>query len=297
MSLIVLDDVCPLCSRGFADGEDAYSAWGLFTTDRDWAGYCTRAMHWDCYLGWDRRPQFAAMASAAWRRHVADSRDHQRVVMENPAVHVSVRLQPGGRGEVVLFFAELGADLRVDLCDWDDWLRFRPVGVHPAVAAAWLQVRSPVRAVLPSRAMILGNYPPKPETKSDDAEFLADADVYSGTVKEDRWKELLALQREGLEKSYFRRLIEFVSCYPDDGEAAERLRDGRPWIDKFLFEPRKLHAAREAGFLWVLLGGWPKPTDAGVRSAAKAYCEKVAADFADTRAAGYARKLAGKWGL
>lgn len=294
MSLIVLDDVCPLCSKPFAEGEDAYSAWGMFTTG-DLAPFCSRAMHWGCYLAWPRRPEFAKLALDGWRLHVGEGKEFHRV-LEQPAVHVSVRMPHDG-GEVVLFFRELGHALHVSLDDWDAWLRFPPTGVNPSVATAWLAVRDPVRAALPSATMIRGNYPHIPEGASAEFECVTDEAVYIRTIKEDRWKELLDLQKEGMEKSYFRRLIEFVSCYPDDADASDRLRDGRPWVDKFLFEPRKLTVTREAGLLWVLLGGWPRPTDRAVRAAALRYCREVVAGFPDTRAAGSAERLIKKWGL
>jgi hypothetical protein len=296
--MIVLDDTCPLCGRGLAEGEDAFSAWGNFAAPPKLARFATAAMHWECYLAWPDRPEFARHAAAAWRLRAASDRELHRV-LDHPEVLVHVRLGVAADGEVILFLHRLGHDLHIDLRDWDWWMasRLPPEGVHPAVASAWNAVRDPVRAALPSAAMIRGNYPPLPPEKQLDLDVPTDPAVYSLTVREDRWKELLQIQKEGLENSYFRRLIEYVGYYPDDEPAAERLRDGRPWIDKFLFEPRKLSANRESGLLWVLMGGWPKPTKPDIREAARRFLTEVAAAFPDHRASKYAAKLLAKWGL
>lgn len=294
MPLIVLDDLCPLCKRGFADGEDAFAPWGMFSAG-ELSRFCTAAMHWDCYLGWDRRGEFAQSACAGWKVRVAEGREYHPV-LDSPAAHVCVRSEVGGRGEVVLFLKELGYDLRIDLADWDWWLKLTPAGVHAGVAAAWVQVRDAVRAALPSAAMIRGNYPPLPEDRIEDIEHAGEQATFSEAVRKERWKEIVGLQKEGLQVSYCRRLIEYVSYYPDDQTAYERLRDERPWIDKYLFAPRKLSPVREGGFLFAIQF-WPKPTRPEWLRAAEVFLAQVIAELPDTRAAGYARKLRGKWGM
>jgi hypothetical protein len=294
MPLIVLDDVCPLCGRGFADGEDAFAAWGMFSAG-SLARYCTAAMHWDCYIGWEHRGDFAQAAVAGWKVRVAEGREYHPV-LDLPAAHVSVRADFGGRGEVVVFLKELGYDLRVELADWDWWLKLTPAGVHADVAAAWTGIRDAVRAALPSAAMIRGNYPPLPEDRLEDVEYAGDRATFSEAVRKERWKEILALHKEGLQETYSKRLIEYVSYYPDDQVAYDRLREERPWIDKFMFAERKLSAAREAGFLWAIQF-WPKPERPEWLKAAGEFLRKVIVELPDTRAAGYAEKLRRKWGL
>jgi hypothetical protein len=294
MPLIVLDDLCPLCGRGFAAGEDAFAAFGMFPAG-ELARYCTAAIHWDCYLGWGRRGDFARAAAAAWKVRVAEGREFHPV-LDHPAVHVCVRTDAGGRGEVVLLLKELGYDLRIDLSDWDWWLKLTPTGVHAGVASAWAAVRDAVRAALPSAAMIRGNYPPLPAEHVDDLEYAGDRATFSEAVRKERWKEVLALEKEGLQETYSKRLIEYVSYYPDDQTAVERLRNERPWVDKFLFAPRPLSAHREAGFLWAIQF-WHKPGRAEWLAAADVFLARVVAELPDTRAAAYAQRLRSKWGL
>lgn len=294
MAVVVLDESCPLCDRMLEPGEPAWAAWSMFAAG-ELTPLCARAMHWSCWLAWPRRAELTRAGLAAWRVHVAEHPECHRV-LETPAVHASVHMPHHG-GEVAMYLAATGSLVRVPLDDWDAFLRFPPTGLQPAEADAWSAVRDTLRAALPSAAMIRGNYQPLPENHIPDLEPAINEAAFAGQVKAQRWKELLALQKEGMEKSYFRRLIEFVGCHPDDQEACDRLRDGRPWVDRFLFEKRLLIARREQGLLWVLTGGWPRPTEAGVLAAARDYCEAVADKFPETRVAQLATKLAGKWAL
>jgi hypothetical protein len=110
---------CPLCREVIEYNSPVFVPRPFFIGQEFWK-YAKVPIHWNCFAGWEQRPEFArryfqANAEAAEHNQFwgVACRDEQVLVSVNPSQYVK---------EVELVLAATGSSFRIPLSDWQDWL-------------------------------------------------------------------------------------------------------------------------------------------------------------------------------
>lgn len=131
MSSLLPELRCAICEGPIQPADPHFRASGDFLPKNDpLVDFTNKPMHWDCYMPWEHRPRFARHFVDAW---VKANRKNPFwwSVLHDDRVYVSVN--PGrGVEEASVRLYSLGADIRVPLPRWPEWLA-NPTAVTPGL--------------------------------------------------------------------------------------------------------------------------------------------------------------------
>ena len=120
MALIYEGMPCPLCQKSMGLQEDLFvTRDGIFPRGHPFNPLCDTAMHWNCYERWPHRAEFSR-AYFQMQVRQKQSISSWAIVFLSEDVLVSVGFVAG---EVAIWLAETGSDIRVPLFLWNFWIR------------------------------------------------------------------------------------------------------------------------------------------------------------------------------
>jgi hypothetical protein len=147
---------CPLCGVPMSEDDHLFATSHFIADpDHDLWRFSDACMHWHCYATWAHRRRFARLyfeAKVEWSGRNpywgVVHRDDRILVTVNPRKTV---------GEIDVPLSETGSSFRIDLCDWEDWLRgdWFDGGHHEVEREALADVIPLLRSNLPSVEVVI----------------------------------------------------------------------------------------------------------------------------------------------